>query len=79
MSCMKCGATPVMGSDVCLAHGGKPTDNKNEKCRHPKNMTKERKDGTWFCSFCLEILCKFGEVHVDGVPCRWCDPVEGEW
>jgi len=23
--------------------------------------------------------CEFGEVHVDGVPCRWCDPVEGEW
>ena len=23
--------------------------------------------------------CEFGEVHVDGVPCQWCDPVEGEW
>ena len=23
---LKCGATPVMGSDVCLAHGGKPDD-----------------------------------------------------
>ena len=27
----------------------------------------------------LERLCEFGEEHIDGVPCRWCDPVEGEW
>ena len=51
MSCIKCGARPVMGSDMCHAHGGKSTDHDNE--------------------------CEFGEVHVDGVPCRWCDPVEG--
>ncbi len=53
MSCMKCGATPVNGSDMCHAHDGKPTDHANE--------------------------CEFGEIHVNGVPCRWCDPVEGEW
>ena len=24
-------------------------------------------------------MCEFREIHIDGVPCRWCDPVEGEW
>ena len=26
MMCLKCGAIAVGGSDVCLAHGGKPDD-----------------------------------------------------
>ncbi len=76
MSCMKCGARPVMGSDVCHAHGGKPND--WDSCDCPCHAGRLPGNCNTCAGGCPE-RCEFGEIHISGVPCRWCDPVEGEW